>query len=61
MVGALSRPSRNWGRTSQFQAGEAEETVAVRPQCGPHLNTAKQFSELHNVLVNTEVRLSAAA
>jgi len=33
-------------RTSQFQAGLADETSAVRPQCGPHLNTAKQFSAL---------------
>lgn len=49
-------------RTSQFQAGEAEETVAVRPQCGPHLNTAKQFSELHTItLVNVKLNLSAAA
>ena len=49
--------ARKWGHTSQFQAGEAEETVAVRPQCGPHLNTAKQFSELHTItLVNAKLK-----
>ena len=33
----------------------------MRPQCGPHLKTAKQFSELHAItLVNVKLYLSAA-